>query len=75
MKIAIQIPSTASMHVCITTHIGSSHSGRDEPLLPSPLPIVVSVNLRLFYSLLYSEHINHVQVLGFLPFLYSSLSV
>jgi hypothetical protein len=41
-------------------------------LLPSLLPIVASAILRLLYSLLYSEHINHIQVFGFLPFLYSS---
>jgi hypothetical protein len=41
-------------------------------LFPSHLPIVVSVSLRLLYSLLYSEHIKHFQVLGFLPFPYSS---
>jgi hypothetical protein len=36
-------------------------------LLPSPLPIVASASLRLLYSLLNGEHINHTQVLGFLP--------
>jgi hypothetical protein len=41
-------------------------------LLPSPLPRVASASLRLLYLLLYSEHINHIQVLGFLPFPYSS---
>jgi hypothetical protein len=41
-------------------------------LLPSPLPIVVSASLRLLYLLLYSEHINHIQVLDFLLFPYSS---
>jgi hypothetical protein len=41
-------------------------------LLPSALPIVVSSSLRLLYSLLYSEHINHIQVLGFLFFHYFS---
>jgi hypothetical protein len=41
-------------------------------LLPGPLPIVVSATLRLLYSLFYSEHINHIQVLGSLPFPYSS---
>jgi hypothetical protein len=41
-------------------------------LLPGPLPIVVSASFRLLYSLLFSKHINHIQVLGFLPFLYSS---
>jgi hypothetical protein len=34
--------------------------------------MVASARLRLLYSLLYSEHINHFQVLGFLPFPYSS---
>jgi hypothetical protein len=43
-------------------------------LLPSPLPIVASARLRLLYSLLYSEHINHIQALGFLSFPYSSLA-
>jgi hypothetical protein len=33
---------------------------------------VASASLRLLYVLLYSEHINHIQVLGFLPFPYSS---
>jgi hypothetical protein len=37
-------------------------------LLPGHLPIVASDNLRLLYSLLYSGHINHIEVLGFLPF-------
>jgi hypothetical protein len=32
---------------------------------------VVSASLRLLYSLFYSEHINHIQVLGFLSFPYS----
>jgi hypothetical protein len=41
-------------------------------LLPSHLPMVASASLRLLYLLLYSEHINHFQVLGFLPFPYSS---
>jgi hypothetical protein len=34
--------------------------------------IVASASLRLPYLLLYSEHINHIQVVGFLPFIYSS---
>jgi hypothetical protein len=38
------------------------------PILSSPHPIVASDSLRLLYSVLYSEHINHIQVLGFLPF-------
>jgi hypothetical protein len=37
-------------------------------LLAGPLPIVSSASLRLLYLLLYSEHIKHFQVLGFLPF-------
>jgi hypothetical protein len=41
-------------------------------LLPGPLPIVASASLRLLSWLLYSEHINYIQVLGFLPFPYSS---
>jgi hypothetical protein len=41
-------------------------------LLPSPLPTVASASLRLLYSLLYSGHINHIQVLGFLLFFYPS---
>jgi hypothetical protein len=34
----------------------------------SPLLIVALASLRLLYSLLYSEHINHIQVLCFLSF-------
>jgi hypothetical protein len=41
-------------------------------LFPGPLPIVASANLRLLYLLLNREHINHIQVLGFLPFPYFS---
>jgi hypothetical protein len=41
-------------------------------LLPCPLFIVASDNLRLLYALLNREHINHIQVLGFLSFLYFS---
>jgi hypothetical protein len=48
------------------------HLYQTSSLLPSPLPIVASASLRLLYSLLYSELINHIQVLGFLPFPYSS---
>jgi hypothetical protein len=39
-------------------------------LLPGPLPIMASANLRLLYLLLNREHINHNQVLGFLSFPY-----
>jgi hypothetical protein len=48
------------------------HLYQTSSLLPSHLPIVASVSLRLLYPLLYSGHINHFQVLGFLPFPYSS---
>jgi hypothetical protein len=41
-------------------------------LLPNPLLIVASASLRFLYFLLYSEHIKHIQVVSFLPFLYSS---
>jgi hypothetical protein len=41
-------------------------------LIPGPLPIVPSANLRLLYLLLNREHINHIQVLGFLFFPYFS---
>jgi hypothetical protein len=44
------------------------HLYQTSPLLPSHLPIVASVSLRLLYLLLYSGHIRHFQVLGFLPF-------
>jgi hypothetical protein len=48
------------------------HLCQTSSLLPGPVPIVASASLRFLYSLLYSEHINHIQVLGFLPFPYSS---
>jgi hypothetical protein len=44
-----------------------AHLCQTSSLLPGPLPIVASSSLRWLYSLLYSEHINHIQVLGFLP--------
>jgi hypothetical protein len=37
-------------------------------LLPGPLAVVALTSLGLLYSFLYSEHINHSQVFGFLPF-------
>jgi hypothetical protein len=49
------------VHLCLISSV-----------LPGPLPIVASASLRLLYSLLYSEHINHIQVLGFLLLPYSS---
>jgi hypothetical protein len=48
------------------------HLCQTSSLLPGSLPIVVSASLQLLYSLLYSEHTNHIQVLGFLLFPYSS---
>jgi hypothetical protein len=44
------------------------HLYQTSSLIPDPLPTVASDSLRLLYLLLYSEHINHIQVLGFLPF-------
>jgi hypothetical protein len=49
------------------------HLYQTSSLLPGSLPTVPSARLRLLYSLLCSsEQINHIQVLGFLPFPYSS---
>jgi hypothetical protein len=56
------------MHLCIATHIGSYLL---DLFAIGPLRIVASASLRLLYLLLYSEHINHIQVLGFLSFPYS----
>jgi hypothetical protein len=50
----------------------SVHLYQTSSLLPTPLPIVASASLILLYLLLNREHINHTQVLGFLPFPYSS---
>jgi hypothetical protein len=50
------------------------HLYQTSSLLPSPLLIVASASLRLLYSLPYSEYINHIQVLGFLPIPYSFLA-
>jgi hypothetical protein len=44
------------------------HLYRTSSILPTPLPMVASVNLRLLYSLFNREHINHIQVLSFLSF-------
>jgi hypothetical protein len=44
------------------------HLYQSSSLLPSLLPIVALASLRLLYLLLYREYINHIQVLGFLPF-------
>jgi hypothetical protein len=48
------------------------HLCQTSSLHPGPLLKVASASFRLLYSLLYSEHINHIQALDFLPFLYSS---
>jgi hypothetical protein len=58
------------MQMCITATL--VHLYQNSSLLPSTFPIVALASLRLLYSLLYSEHINHIQILGFLPFPYSS---
>jgi hypothetical protein len=49
-----------------------AHLCQTSSLLPGPLPILASARLRLLYLLLYREHINHIQILGYLPFSYSS---
>jgi hypothetical protein len=48
------------------------HLYQTSSLLPGYLPIVASASLRLLHSILYNGHIKHFQVLGFLPFPYSS---
>jgi hypothetical protein len=48
------------------------HLYHNSSLLPELLPTVASARLRLLHLLLYSERINHIQVLGFLLFPYSS---
>jgi hypothetical protein len=48
------------------------HFYQTSSLFPGPLLIVASASLRLFYFLLYSEHINRIQIFVFLLFPYSS---
>jgi hypothetical protein len=48
------------------------HLYQTSSVFSGPLPIVASFSLRLLYPLPYSEHINHIQVLGFLSFAYFS---
>jgi hypothetical protein len=48
------------------------HLCQTSSLLPGLFPIVASASLRRIYSFLYSEHINHIRVLGFLSFPYFS---
>jgi hypothetical protein len=49
------------------------HLYQTSSLLPSPPSIVASISLRLLYSFLYREHINHIQHFGFLPLPYSTV--
>jgi hypothetical protein len=57
------------MHMYFTTRLGSSLPHLFTTLLlPDPLPIVALASLRLLYLLLYSENINHIQILSFSPF-------
>jgi hypothetical protein len=57
-------------YFCIETHIGSSLPDLfTSSYSPSPSGLC---SLRLLYSLLYSGHISHIQVLGFLPSPYFS---
>jgi hypothetical protein len=58
------------MHMCIATQLAQLY--HIFSLIPSHLLIVAATSLKWLYSLLYSEHINHIQVLGFLPFPYYS---
>jgi hypothetical protein len=48
------------------------HLYQTSSLLLGSLPMLASANLKLLYSLLNREHINHIQVLGFLSFPYFS---
>jgi hypothetical protein len=48
------------------------HLYQSSSVLPSSIPIVASTSLRLRYLFLYSEHINLIQVFGFLPLPYLS---
>jgi hypothetical protein len=55
------------MHMCIAIRYTLVRLCQTPSLLPGPLPTVASASLRLYFLLLYSEHINHIQVLGFFP--------
>jgi hypothetical protein len=65
-RFLVLLPCTYVLHPTLVRSYKSSL------LLPGPLPVVVSANLRLLYLLLNREHINHIQVLDFLSFPYSS---
>jgi hypothetical protein len=57
------------IHIWVAIHNPEMvHFCKTSSLLPALLPIVASDSLRLLYSLFYSNHINHIQILGFLPF-------
>jgi hypothetical protein len=64
------IPNVASLHMCFTTHVGSTLQDLFTTSWSSC--IVDFASLRLLYSLLYGKHFNNIQVLSFLPFPYSS---
>jgi hypothetical protein len=51
------------------------HLNQTSSLLLSPLPIVALASLRLQHSLLYSKHINHIQVFGYFLFPYPSCTL
>jgi hypothetical protein len=51
------------------------HLYQTSSLILGPFHIVAAVSLRLLYLFLYSKHINHIRVLGFLPFLYYPMLV
>jgi hypothetical protein len=57
------------MHVYITTHIGSSLPDLFTTSWSPSHSDLSQFKILLFF---YSEHINYIQVLGFLPFPYSS---
>jgi hypothetical protein len=65
-RFLVLLPCTCELHPILV------HLYKTSTVLSGLPPIVASVSLRLLYSLLYSEHINHIQVLGFLPFPSSS---
>jgi hypothetical protein len=48
------------------------HLYQTSSLLLSLIPVAASASLRLLYSFLYSEHIDYIQILGFLSCPYSS---
>jgi hypothetical protein len=56
---------------CVLQHT-LAHLYQTSLQLPGPLPIVASASWTLLYLLLYSKHNNNIQVLGFLPFPYTS---